>query len=132
MVVMLSVKISQLQTISGSLGNDDLIEVSQNIGGGLYTSSKATMEQIADFVTLYKGIQFGGISGSWFQGNPKTYKVILTSSYPDTSYVITITGEDVRLWSILNKTISSFTVSSNSNVPFTGYVYWMTDELLSL
>jgi hypothetical protein len=129
---MSSVKISQLQNISGSLSNTDLIEVSQDIGGGLYTSSKATMEQVADFITDYQGLQFGGISGSWFQGNPKTYEVTLAIPYPDTSYVVTITGEDVRLWSILNKTVSGFVISSNSYVPFTGYVYWMTDELLTL
>ena len=127
-----SVKISQLPNISGFLGNNDLIEVSQNIGEGLYASSKATMEQVADFVTVYQGVQFGGISGSLFQGNPKTYEVILATPYPDISYTITVTGENARLWSILNKTTSGFMVSSNSNVPFTGYVYWMTDELLTL
>ena len=73
-------------------------------------------------------IQFGEISGSLFQGNPRTYEVILTNPYPDTSYVITVTGEDTRLWSIFNKTTSGFTISSNSYVPLTGYVYWMVDE----
>jgi hypothetical protein len=49
------VKISQLQSISGSLGNNDLVEVSQNIGINLYTSSKATMAQVADFITIPVG-----------------------------------------------------------------------------
>ena len=73
-------------------------------------------------------IQFGEISGSLFQGNPKTYEVTLTTPYPDMSYIITVTGEDTRLWSIFNKTTSGFIISSNSYVPLIGYVYWMTDE----
>jgi len=46
------IKISQLQDISGSLGGDDLIEVShKNIGGCSYISSKATMNHVACFIT---------------------------------------------------------------------------------
>jgi hypothetical protein len=75
-----------------------------------------------------KNVQFGGIAGSLFQGNPKSYEVALETLYSDVSYVVIVTGEDIRLWSIFNKTTSSFIISSNSHVPFTGYVYWMTDE----
>jgi hypothetical protein len=123
------VKLSELTSLSGSLNTNDFVEICKNLGNGNYSSFKSTIQQISDFVYEQIGFQYGGISGSWFSGEPKTYMVNLLSPYSDTSYTITITGEDIRLWSVFNKSTSSFGVSSNSNVSFEGYVYWRTDKL---
>lgn len=123
---MANLKISQLP-FSPSLGTQDLMEVSSYLNVNSYTSSKATLSQLANFVLLHSGNQFGGVSGSSFSGQPLTYQVILTNPYQDTSYVITVTGEDMRMWSVSNKTPSRFFISSNSNVPLMGYVYWNTN-----
>jgi hypothetical protein len=99
------------------------------MGNNSYTSSKATLEEISEFVNAYTGTQYGEISESLFSGTPLIYQVTLSFPYQNLTYIITITGEDLRIWSIANKTTSSFVVSSNSNIPFTGYVYWRTDKL---
>jgi len=121
-----SLKISQLPP-AGSVSENDLCEVSHYLGDGLYTSSKATYSQVSDFVYLYQGSQVGGISGSVFSGSPLSYQVVLPTAYPNEMYAVIVTGDDSRMWSITSKTPSTFIISSNSNVPFYGYVYWRTE-----
>lgn len=121
-------KISQLPPISRSLACADLVEISADSENNAYTSSKATLQNIADFVIFHNETQFGSVSGSLFQGCPKVYQVVLPFSYVDTSYTITVTGEDLRVWSVGEKTSSSFLISANSNVSLNGFVYWRVDK----
>jgi hypothetical protein len=121
-------KLSELPLIPVVSGND-CCEVSRYLGGSSYTSSKATMIQVCDFMMAHHGVQKGSINGADFTGNPKTFTVTFVIPYSDTSYSVTITGEDSRSWTISNKTINGFVVSSNSNIPLVGYVYWRSEKV---
>jgi hypothetical protein len=121
-------KLSQLSQID-FVTNTDLCEVSKDLGGGQYTSSKCTMTQMGDYIKGLYGIQNGSVSASQFQGNPKEAQVFLSSSYSDLSYIITLTGQEPRAWAVVSKTTSSFVISSNSNVPVSNLVYWRAEKL---
>ena len=121
-------KLSELPTIS-AVSSSDCCEVSQYLGAAQYTSSKATMGQVSDFIRSYNGIKKGSITAIEFNGTPLEASVSFANPYPDVSYVIIVTGEDSRVWSVNSKTTSSFTVSSNSNVPLAGKVYWRTEKV---
>ena len=43
----------------------------------------------------------------------------------NTDYGVSITGVDARIWTIENKTTSSFIIDTNSIVNLTGDVYWI-------
>jgi hypothetical protein len=49
----------------------------------------------------------------------------LSSSMGNTDYGVSITGVDARIWTIENKTTSSFVIDTNSIVNLTGDVYWI-------
>lgn len=121
-------KISQLPHISTGVKTGDLIELSQRSGDS-FVSSNATIQDIADCINSYFGIQIGTVSSSLFSEIPLICEVTLPIPYTSSNYIITVTGESLRLWTIINKTPSSFTISSNSNVPFYGSVYWRTYRL---
>ncbi len=70
----------------------------------------------------------GLVSGSTFSGSPLISSVIFTNSFSANNYSIIITGEDARMWSIQSKSISGFTINSNSSVSLAGNVFWMASE----
>jgi hypothetical protein len=70
----------------------------------------------------------GLVSGSTFAGSPLTASVNFTSSFFNNNYVIVITGEDARMWSIQSKTVNGFIINSNSSVAIAGNVFWMASE----
>lgn len=121
-------KLSQLPTIT-VVSSADCCEVSQYITDSAYTSSKATMGQLGDFVLIYHGVKKGRILPSSFIGTPRTATITFSSPYPNLVYEVVVTGEDSRVWSITAKTTTGFTVSSNSNVPLSGSVYWRAEKL---
>jgi hypothetical protein len=121
-------KLSQLPLIP-VVSAADCCEVSRHLGGSAYTSSRATMTQVCDFMMAHHGVQKGSINGSSFAGIPLTFTVIFLIPYSDTSYVVTITGEDSRIWTVSGKTPNGFVVSSNSNIPLAGYVYWRSEKV---
>lgn len=121
-----SAKISQLPNI-GIIHDSDLMEISQNLGS-YFTSSNATFSQITNYLDQYFGYQNGIVTGVDFSGIPLSYTVILPNSYQNLSYTISITAENLRAWSVCQKTTSSFTISSNSSVPLTGNVYWIANK----
>lgn len=122
------IKLSQLPLLH-TMSPTDLCEVSKDLGGGTYTSSRCTVEHMCTYVMEYHGVQTGCVDGSGFVGNPKQYIVNLPNTYSDTSYIITLTGQDPRMWTAILKTTSSFVISSNSNMPVSGSVYWRTESL---
>lgn len=77
-------------------------------------------------VGLDLGIKSGSVRGTEFTGNPKTYKVIFTTPYPDTDYSINITGSINRNFTFESKTAASFIINSNSNTAFSDNVDWTT------
>jgi hypothetical protein len=67
----------------------------------------------------------GIVSGASFSGNPKKATVSLQYYFPDTDYVVFITGaSDERVWTIESRTTSSFTINSNANGSIAGVVMW--------
>lgn len=70
-------------------------------------------------------IKQGIVSGVSFSGTPKKVSVAFSIAYPNSSYGITITGEDSRAWTIESKTVNGFTINSNANQTITGNVYWL-------
>jgi hypothetical protein len=67
----------------------------------------------------------GEVSSASFGGSPYTASVLFNKQFPDTSYAVTITGEDDRVYTVNNKQNTGFTINTNSSVLFTGSVYWM-------
>ena len=71
------------------------------------------------------GIKTGNRANSDFQGTPRSASVSFGTSFSDTNYAITVTGNDARSWTIQNKGVAGFVINSNSNVALTSEVYWM-------
>ena len=66
----------------------------------------------------------GKISKNLFSGSPYTYNIVFNNNLPDTNYTITITGNDLRIWTVENESISGFTINTNSNVPLSNNTFW--------
>lgn len=66
----------------------------------------------------------GTIAAIDFSGTPQTAVVIFDTPFTDTSYVITLSGQDARLFTYMSKTIEGFIVSANSNGALSGEVSW--------
>lgn len=64
------------------------------------------------------------VGGGSFTGNPKKYTVTFSTAFPNTSYSVTVTGEDSRTWTIESKLAGSFVINSNSNTALANNVYW--------
>ena len=55
-----------------------------------------------------------------------TSSVTFATAYSDNSYAVTVTcGSDIRTLTIISKSSTGFTVSSNSTTPMTDSIYWM-------
>jgi hypothetical protein len=55
-----------------------------------------------------------------------TSSVTFTTAYSNNSYAVTVTcGSDIRTLTIISKSSTGFTVSSNSTTPMTDSIYWM-------
>ena len=72
-------------------------------------------------------VEFGVISGSSFTGTPQIYNIVYANSFPNNIYVVSIIGEDARVWSTANRSTTGFTISSNSNAPLAGMVMWRVE-----
>jgi hypothetical protein len=70
----------------------------------------------------------GRIVSSSFNGLPLSASVVFVTPFATNDYSITVTGEDARIWTISNKTTSSFTANSNSNTLLNGTTYWVATE----
>lgn len=104
-------------------------------GTGSYTGSftgsligTSTNASTASYVT---NIKSGKVtSGEWvveLVGNNYTASVVLSSSYLNDLYAVSLTcGADIRTLSVTNKTPSGFNINSNSTSAMTDDVYWVT------
>lgn len=70
----------------------------------------------------------GYVPGASFSGTELAYNVSFTTDFDNTNYAAFVNGEDVRTWSISNKTNSGFTINSNSSTALSGDVYWTAKE----
>lgn len=69
----------------------------------------------------------GTLTNIDFSGNPKTTQILFSTFFADNDYCISIDSENIcRIWTIENKTLSGFTINSNSNKIFIeGSVFWI-------
>jgi hypothetical protein len=98
----------ELDFVKNSLFFYELWNLKNTLGSGATTNVK---------------VKSGVINSNSFSGNPKTYDVIFTSSFSG-DYSISVIGEDVRVWSYENKTLSGFRINSNADQPLSGDIYW--------
>lgn len=73
-------------------------------------------------------VEKGIISGSQFSGAPLFFNIIFSNNFSDTIYNVSVIGEDARVWSISDRTTSSFSINTNSSQPLTGIVMWRVEE----
>lgn len=72
----------------------------------------------------------GTVSGAAFTGSPRKATVNLLYPFPDDQYVVFVTGlSDERIWTVENKTSSSFTISSNADATISGVVMWAANPI---
>lgn len=91
------------------LGNDNKLYITGSYGGGGGGTN----------------VKAGSVSSASFAGNPKTYALSFNSNMSDTNYGISVIGGDARTWTIDNKTISGFTINTNSSVALNYDVSWI-------
>lgn len=98
------------------------------LSAGTIYSANTNLDQIFHLKSGYLLQKNGLVSGSTFAGSPLTASVTFTSSFSNNNYIIIITGEDARMWSISSKSTAGFTINSNSSVAISGNVFWMASE----
>jgi hypothetical protein len=85
------------------------------------TSSWAVSSSYAPIPKIKAGI----VSGSSFGGTTDlTASVAFDLPFVNNIYSVTVTGEDPRTWYVEFKDENGFIINSNSNVAFSGNVYW--------
>ena len=67
----------------------------------------------------------GTVAPGAFGGFPLQYNVAFITSFPNNNYAVTVTGFDLRNWTVLNKTLDGFTINPNSNVALVGDTHWI-------
>jgi hypothetical protein len=88
----------------GATGTID-ITITGGAGGGLVTKS-------------------GAVTNTTFTGTPRKATVTFSTAFSSTSYGITVTGTDLRSWTIESKAAGSFIINTNSNAALSGDTYW--------
>lgn len=98
----MSIKISQLTSVSPFLSGSDLIPVSEDLGSSTYTSSKATISQL---------VQFVNVSGSFATASYARTASILLGTLATSSYALTASYA-----ANASSTTASYSVSSSNSV----------------
>jgi hypothetical protein len=110
------------QTIDGSLtkslGPNDVIQVTSDGSNWLITGGIGT-------TVISNSAKSGSVSSGSFTGNPKTYDVVFSSSFPSSNYSPVVTGGDARSWTVENISASGFTINSNSNTSLSNTTFWI-------
>lgn len=91
-------------------------------GQGPAGPAGATGSLPADFSEAKAGI----VTGASFSGTTLYYDVTFDTAYDSVNYAVVITGDNVRSWSVSNKTVNGFRIESNSVVALDGNVYWIS------
>jgi hypothetical protein len=100
-------------------------EISSSYASSSTWAISASWSPSVDLPHVEKGI----VSGSDFSGSPKYINVNYSKTFLNNIYIISIIGDDARLWTANNRTTSSFTINSNSNQPIIGMVMWRIEEI---
>jgi hypothetical protein len=78
--------------------------------------------------TISTHVEKGVISGSLFDGDPKTYAIIYASPFPTDIYVLSVVGTEARTWTYVPSTTGSI-ICTNSNQSLGGFVSWRAEEI---
>lgn len=70
-------------------------------------------------------VKAGAVAPSAFSGNPSSSTITFTTPMATADYGISVIGGDARSWTINSKTISGFTINSNSTVALTLSASWI-------
>jgi hypothetical protein len=101
----------------------------------LGTIASASYATTASYVIggggVSSNVKGGYVSAVSFTGTPKITAVTFGTAFSDNDYSVTITGEDIRVWSIESKSSTGFTINTNSNVDLTNSVYWIATTFSS-
>lgn len=113
--------------LSGSYGLTGSLNATSFTGSLLGTASYATQALsssyalTASYVPTIKSLSASIAS---FAGTPYSASITFGTAYPNNSYGVSVTGEDLRAWSVSSKSTTGFTINTNSSVALTGPVYW--------
>lgn len=88
-----------------TLDSNDVLSINTEVSGGLKD-------------------EVGSILPTDFVGSPRKFTVILPVPALSTNFNVTVNAEDIRFWTIENKTINSFTINSNASTALTQSVFW--------
>jgi len=105
---------SSLNGAAGStvmLGNDGKIYITGSYGGGGGSSTNF--------------VKAGAVAPSTFTGNPSSSLITFVTPMATANYGVSVIGGDARSWTIDNKTVSGFTINSNSIVALTTSASWI-------
>jgi hypothetical protein len=118
--------ITQNQTVSSSLFavSASYSQTSENFISTSYSKYSDTASYVSGSPHVEKGI----VSGSIFSNSPLSLQISYDNTFDDNNYIISIIGEDARIWTAYNRTTSSFTISSNSSQPLLGMVMWRVEQ----
>ena len=81
----------------------------------------------ASYVSPVSHIEYGMISGSAFTGVTKIFDISYSTPYLTDIYIISVIGDDARIWTTNNRSTTGFTINTNSTQPLTGMVMWRTE-----
>jgi hypothetical protein len=114
-----STQINELTGVSASFATTSSFATSASFAT---TASFATSASFAPYAGLRT--KAGSVANTSFAGNPRKATVNFATAFPNTSYAVTVTGEDARSWTIESKAAGSFVINANSNTNLTGTTYW--------
>jgi len=123
--VITSINSGGLTGPSGPIGPTGPVGATGPIGPAGATGLNGATGSFDGDILLY---QTGSVSGSLFSETPLIYNVLFNGSFT-ASYNVSIDNDiDPRIWTITNKTISGFTINSNSSTIINGNVNWTAIE----
>jgi len=70
-------------------------------------------------------VKAGAVAPSAFTGNPSSSAITFVTPMATANYGVSVIGGDARSWTIDNKTVSGFTINSNSIVTLTTSASWI-------
>jgi hypothetical protein len=123
--------------LSGTVTSASFASTASFLSGTVTSASFAVTASYATSASYLIGgaassnVKGGYVSFGSFTGAPKIATVTFGSAFSDNNYTVTVTGEDVRVWSVESKTAAGFTINTNSNVALTNSVYWIATTFSS-
>jgi hypothetical protein len=98
-------------------------------GGQISSSYSTTSSYSATSSYVFNHVEKGIISGSSFTGSPKNVTIVFPNPFSNDMYIISVIGEDARIWSYNDKTPTSVIINSNSNQSLTGMMNYKIEGI---